>query len=44
MKTYSQVSEDVERMIQSVRDEYYSPDLDGVTVSALFVYDYTVRA
>jgi hypothetical protein len=39
MKTYSTVSEDVERILTSVRDEYHSPDLDGVTVSALFVYD-----
>lgn len=39
MKTYSQASEDVLRIIERVREEYYSPDLDGVTVAALFVYD-----
>lgn len=39
MKTYSQASEDVERIIQRVRDQWHSPDLDGVTIGALFVYD-----
>lgn len=39
MKSYSQASEDVMRIIERVRIEYYSPDLDGVTVAALFVYD-----
>lgn len=39
MKSYSLASEDVERIIAAVREEYYSPDLDGVTVGALFVFD-----
>lgn len=39
MKTYSPASDDVLRMIDRVREAYYSPDLDGVTVAALFVYD-----
>lgn len=39
MKTYSPASEDVERTIERVRLEYHSPDLDGVTIAALFVYD-----
>lgn len=39
MKTLSTVSEDVERIIARIMRQYHSPDLDGVTVSALFVYD-----
>lgn len=39
MKSYSVASEDVDRLIEQVRSEYYSPDLDGVTIAALFVYD-----
>lgn len=39
MKTYSPASEDVERTIERVRLEYHAPDLDGVTIAALFVYD-----
>lgn len=39
MKTLSTVSEDVERIIARIMRQYHSPDLDGVTVSALFAYD-----
>lgn len=39
MKSYSHVSDDVLRLIEQVRDEYHSPDLDDVTIAALFVYD-----
>lgn len=39
MKSYSQASDDVLRTIERMRNEYHSPDLDGVTVAALFVYD-----
>lgn len=39
MKTYSQASDDVERTIARMRLEHYAPDLDGVTIAALFVYD-----
>lgn len=38
MRTYSPVSDHVARVIERVRDEYHSPDLDGVTVAAPFVY------
>lgn len=39
MKTYSAASDDVLRTIERMRNEFYSPELDGVTVAALFVYD-----
>jgi hypothetical protein len=39
MKSYSQASNDVLDLIEEVRTEFHSPDLDGVTVAALFVYD-----
>lgn len=39
MKTYSLASDDLIRTIERVREQYYSPDLDGVTITALFVYD-----
>lgn len=39
MKSYSLASEDVMRIIERIREEYHAPDLDGVTISALFVYD-----
>jgi hypothetical protein len=39
MKSYSHASDDVARHIERMREEYYSPDLDGVTVDALFVFD-----
>lgn len=39
MKTYSQASDDVLRTIERIREEFHAPDLDGVTVAALFVYD-----
>lgn len=39
MKSYSHASDDVLRTIERMRTEYYSPDLDDVTVAALFVFD-----
>lgn len=39
MKSYSQASSDVERTIERMREQFHSPDLDGVTISALFVFD-----
>jgi hypothetical protein len=39
MKSYSQASGDVLDLIDEVRNVYYSPDLDGVTIAALFIYD-----
>lgn len=39
MKSYSHASDDVLRTIERMRDEYYSPDLDDVTIAALFVFD-----
>lgn len=42
MKSYSHASDDVLRTIERMRLEYYSPDLDGVTVAALFVFDLEV--
>lgn len=38
MKTYSHASEDVVRSIDRMREEHHE-DLEGVTVSALFVFD-----
>ncbi len=39
MKTYSHASDDVMRTIERMREEYYAPELDGVTIAALFVFD-----
>lgn len=38
MKTYSAASDDVARHIASMHSQYH-PEIDGVTVSALFVFD-----
>ncbi|MCC6196774.1 MAG: hypothetical protein IT518_20160 [Burkholderiales bacterium] len=39
MKSYSAASDDVIRTIQRVREQHHSPDLDGVTIAALFIFD-----
>jgi hypothetical protein len=39
MKSYSRASVDVTDLIEEVREEFHAPELDGVTVEALFVYD-----
>jgi hypothetical protein len=39
VKTYSQASDDVLRIIEAIRSQYHSPDLDGVIIGARFVYD-----
>lgn len=39
MKTYSRVPEEIDRMISAIKREYYSPQLDAVSVDAVFVYD-----
>lgn len=38
MKSYSNASSDLERTLERMKSEYHA-DLDGVTVSALFVFD-----
>lgn len=38
MKSYSQVSEEIHRMIELIRADYHE-ELEGVTVGALFVFD-----
>lgn len=39
MKGYSIASDDVLRTIDRMRKEHYDEDLDGVTISALYVFD-----
>lgn len=39
MKSYSQVTAEVDGIIDRIREQYHAPDLDGVTIDALFVYD-----
>lgn len=39
MKSYSHASEDVERIIERMLEQYHAPELDDVTIAALFVYD-----
>lgn len=39
MKSYSVASDDVMGHIERIREQYHSPDLDGVTLAALFVFD-----
>lgn len=39
MKTYSDASDDVIRTITRMRREFHSPDLDEVTIGALFVFN-----
>jgi hypothetical protein len=38
MKTYSRVPEEVDRIIETLRLEFH-PQIEGVTIQALFVYD-----
>ncbi len=39
MKSYAQASDEVRRIIERMHTAFHSPDLDGVTISALFVFD-----